>query len=407
MSREGDWMCPACQHLNFKKRDPCQRCSCPKNATAAEVSFQRTEALMPGDWYCGGLNCGAHNYASRVSCYRCGALKDYCGYGAGMLASAGYAYDAIPGWKSGDWICTRSIELRPEMAVFFRRFAKSVATAVAFGSQPKSTITGIRFGTLAAVSAGISSYYYFSSPNLVYLDQLNEDATPKFALNPDKWIEFKLQDKVEASHNTQLFRFSFDPNLKLGLDVASCIITRAPKQNDADGQTKYVIRPYTPISDPDAKGYFDLLIKVYPEGNMSQHFASLKPGDVVEVKGPIEKLKYSPNMKKHIGMIAGGTGITPMLQLIDAIVKNPDDNTQVFYTVDKPTNDWHGGTGYISKDMVVKGLPSPSDDILILVCGPPGLMNHISGDKAKDRSQGELTGVLKEIGFTENMVFKF
>ncbi|XP_073289704.1 NADH-cytochrome b5 reductase-like protein isoform X1 [Primulina huaijiensis] len=319
------------------------------------------------------------------------------------------------------------------MAVFFRRLAKS---AVAFGSQTKCN-TGIRFGTLAGVSAGISSYYYFSSPNLVYLDQLNEDAVPKIALNPDKWIEFKLQDKVEASHNTQLFRFSFDPNLKLGLDVASCIITRAPKQNDADGKTNYVIRPYTPISDPDAKGYFDLLIKVYPEGNMSQHFASLKPGDVVEVKGPIEKLRYNPNMKKHIGMIAGGSGITPMLQVIDAIVKNPDDNTQVsllyanvspddillkkkldllaashpnlkvFYTVDKPTKDWHGGTGYVSKDMVVKGLPSPSDDTLILVCGPPGLMKHISGDKAKDRSQGELTGILKEIGFTENMVFKF
>lgn len=27
------------------------------------------------------------------------------------------------------------------------------------------------------------------------------------------------------------------------------------------------------------------LLQVYPEGKMSQHFASLKPGDVVEVKG--------------------------------------------------------------------------------------------------------------------------
>lgn len=26
-------------------------------------------------------------------------------------------------------------------------------------------------------------------------------------------------------------------------------------------------------------------VQVYPEGKMSQHFASLKPGDVVEVKG--------------------------------------------------------------------------------------------------------------------------
>ncbi|KAK4479177.1 hypothetical protein RD792_014688 [Penstemon davidsonii] len=320
------------------------------------------------------------------------------------------------------------------MAMFFKRLAKSAPIAFGFQSNSKSRIT---FGALAAISGGISSYYYFSSQNLVYADQLNEDAAPKVALNPDKWIEFKLQDKVQASHNSQLFRFSFDPNVKLGLYVASCLITRAPKEQDAEGKTKYIIRPYTPISDPDAKGYFDLLIKVYPDGKMSQHFASLKPGDVVEVKGPIEKLRYSPNMKKHIGMIAGGTGITPMLQIINAILKNPDDNTQVsllyanvspddillknkldvlaathpnlkiYYTVDNPTKDWRGGSGYISKDMVVKGLPSPSDDTIILVCGPPGLMKHISGDKAKDRSQGELSGILKELGYAEDMVYKF
>ncbi|KAF6159017.1 hypothetical protein GIB67_042098 [Kingdonia uniflora] len=33
-----------------------------------------------------------------------------------------------------------------------------------------------------------------------------------------------------------------------------------------------------------------------------QHLSSLKPGDVVEVKGPIEKLRYTPNMKRNIGM---------------------------------------------------------------------------------------------------------
>ncbi|KAG6428488.1 hypothetical protein SASPL_112740 [Salvia splendens] len=319
------------------------------------------------------------------------------------------------------------------MATFFRRLAK--AAPIAIGCQTKSA-PRLRFGALAAISGGISAYYFYSSPNLGYLDELNEKDAPLAALNPDKWIEFKLQEKAQASHNTQLFRFSFDPDLKLGLHVASCLITRAPNGQNAEGKTKYVIRPYTPISDPDARGYFDLLIKVYPEGKMSQHFASLKPGDVVEVKGPIEKFRYSPNMKKHIGMIAGGSGITPMLQVIDAILKNPDDNTQVsliyanltpddillkkkldtlsasnpnlkvFYTVDNPTKDWLGGQGFISKQMVVKGLPGPSDDTLVLVCGPPGMMNHVSGDK-KDRAQGELRGILKELGYTEDMVYKF
>ncbi|KAL6331085.1 hypothetical protein AAG906_009513 [Vitis piasezkii] len=326
------------------------------------------------------------------------------------------------------------------MALFFKRLAKAapVAFTNAFGGQPKSGARNFRipFGAIAAVSGGIS-YYCFSSENLVHLDQINENAGPKVALNPDKWLEFKLQDTASVSHNTQLFRFSFDPTAKLGLDIASCILTRAPIGQDDEGKIKYVIRPYTPISDPDSKGYFDLLIKVYPEGKMSQHFSHLKPGDIIEVKGPIEKLRYTPNMKKQIGMIAGGTGITPMLQIIEAILKNPDDKTQVsliyanvspddillkkkldmlaathpnlkiFYTVDNPSNNWRGGTGYVSKDMVVKGLPAPSDDSLILVCGPPGMMKHISGNKAKDYSQGELTGILKELGYTEDMVYKF
>ncbi|XP_038712668.1 NADH-cytochrome b5 reductase-like protein isoform X2 [Tripterygium wilfordii] len=304
---------------------------------------------------------------------------------------------------------------------FFKRLAKAtpIVFSNAFGCQSSSTFT-VPFGAMAALSGGISFFYYFSSPTVVHLDQINEHPGPKIALNSDKWIEFKLQDTARVSHNTQLFRFSFDPTAKLGLDIASCILTRAPMAQDTEGKTKYIIRPYTPISDPDAKGYFDFLIKVYPEGKMSQHFASLKPGNVVEVKGPIEKLRYSPNMNKHIGMIAGGSGITPMLKVVEAILKNQDDDTQVsllyanvspddillkqkldslavshpnfkvFYTVDNPSKNWRGGAGYISKDMVVKGLPSPSDDTLILVCGPPGMMKHVSGDKAEDRSQGEV-----------------
>ncbi|KAE8735352.1 Zinc finger family protein, putative isoform 1 [Hibiscus syriacus] len=56
-----------------------------------------------GDWYCTALSCGAHNYASRTNCYRCGTIKnDYGGYS--MMGSES---SVPPGWKTGDWMCTR------------------------------------------------------------------------------------------------------------------------------------------------------------------------------------------------------------------------------------------------------------------------------------------------------------
>ena len=43
----------------------------------------------------------------------------------------------------------------------------------------------------------------------------------------------------------------------------------------------------------------------------------------------------------------------------------------------------------------------------VYVCGPPGFMNAVSGDKTVDKSQGELTGILKELGYNSNQVYKF
>lgn len=40
---------------------------------------------------------------------------------------------------------------------------------------------------------------------------------------------------------------------------------------------------------------------------------------------------------------------------------------QVFYVVSKESQGWKGGKGHVNKDMLKKGLPSPSDDTLILV----------------------------------------
>ncbi|KAJ9538950.1 hypothetical protein OSB04_031683 [Centaurea solstitialis] len=133
----GDWMCAACQHMNFKKRDACQRCHCPKFASSEEISsygMNRTEVLA-GDWYCATFNCGTHNYASRNACYRCGALKDYSAMMAASTASC-YGYDAsvVPGWKTGDWICNSIWNLRNDKV-----FGANVKDSALLGSTQSNS----------------------------------------------------------------------------------------------------------------------------------------------------------------------------------------------------------------------------------------------------------------------------
>lgn len=49
---------------------------------------------------------------------------------------------------------------------------------------------------------------------------------------------------------------------------------------------------------------------------MSKHIANLKVGDTLEMKGPIPKYNWEENKVENVGMIAGGTGITPMVSLL-------------------------------------------------------------------------------------------
>ena len=99
-------------------------------------------------------------------------------------------------------------------------------------------------------------------------------------------------------------------------------------------------------------------------------------------------------------MIAGGTGITPMLQIIRAALKNPLDRTKlsliyanvnvedillrseldelaekhkdrfkVFYVLNNPPPNWKGGVGIVTKDQVERHLPPTDHNIKVLMCG--------------------------------------
>lgn len=223
---------------------------------------------------------------------------------------------------------------------------------------------------------------------------------PTQILFPERLTEFPLIDKVPVSHNAAIYRFALPRDTDvLGLPIGQHITISA----SVDG--KEFTRSYTPISSEDDEGHFELLVKHYPEGKISQTLNSLKIGSSINVKGPKGRMVYQPNMSKEIGMIAGGTGIAPMLQILSAIVRNPYDTTKVslvfanvtaddillkedidtiaekypyfkvHYVLNTPPEGWTGSTGFVTEDIIKEHLPAPSPDTKILVCGPPGMVS--------------------------------
>ncbi|XP_047054845.1 NADH--cytochrome b5 reductase 1-like [Lolium rigidum] len=250
---------------------------------------------------------------------------------------------------------------------------------------------------------------------------LRRSKKPKGCLDPENFKEFKLVEKTQISHNVAKFRFALPtPTSALGLPIGQHISCRG---QDATGEE--VIKPYTPTTLDSDLGNFQLVIKMYPQGRMSHHFREMKVGDYMSVKGPKGRFKYQVGQVRAFGMIAGGSGITPMFQVARAILENPNDKTKVhliyanvttedillkeeldsmaeeypdrfkiYYVLNQPPEIWSGGVGFVSQDMVKTHCPAPADDIQILRCGPPPMNKAMAAH-------------LEALGYTKEMQFQF
>lgn len=320
-------------------------------------------------------------------------------------------------------------------------FLRSASTSVRF-------LTRRAYSTGAPVEKSSNSPYYFLGAGVVglgayfYLNQSQATMSTqeKSPLDPNNFVDFKLKKIIPYNHNTSTFVFELPNNEASLLPVTSCLVVKSSDSAAlVDAKGNPIIRPYTPISQPDEKGILSLLVKNYENGNASKHIHSLKEGDTLAVKGPIPKWPYKHNEFDEVALIGGGSGITPLYQVIshalpdpanrtkftlvysnvteadillrpeiDALQKKYPNKLEVVYALDKPPAGWTGPTGFISKDLLKKFVAPASlnEKVKVFICGPPGQVAALAGKKDGFK-QGELSGALKELGYTEDQVFKF
>lgn len=222
------------------------------------------------------------------------------------------------------------------------------------------------------------------------------------------------------------------------MSTCACILAKADLP-DRKGKSEAVIRPYTPISTNKDVGYFDLLVKDYGEhGRMSTYLTEkLAIDDHVEFKHTDFNVKIqAPFSQSHVGMLVGGTGITPMIQALHAIlgIENSQTKATMLYgsrvasdilgeellekwskqnerlevvhvLSNEPGNSyWTGARGHITRDLISDHLPAPEDkDSIIFICGPPPMYEALCGP----RDTKEVTGLLAEMGYNAEQVYKF
>lgn len=277
---------------------------------------------------------------------------------------------------------------------FYTGFAAATGIFTVIGSLVASKLS-----EFTKVKSGFTKYPPYmkcrkvarTNPHLVkgFLDAKEYKSLPlirKYALSPSvyKFI-FRLPNPQDA----------------LGLPIGQHVAIKA----HIDGTS--VSRSYTPTSNNLDKGLLELVIRCYPDGLLTgKYLANLEIGDEVQFRGPKGAMKYFKGLCNKIGMIAGGTGITPMYQLIRAICEDPTDLTEVsliyanrteddillrreleafaaaypqnfkiWYMLDTPPDNWSFGRGFVTAEIMKERLPAAAPDCKVMLCGPPGMVN--------------------------------
>ncbi|KAF2129352.1 hypothetical protein P153DRAFT_366751 [Dothidotthia symphoricarpi CBS 119687] len=292
---------------------------------------------------------------------------------------------------------------RPSLETSFSSRYSSFAGGFAIASVISTIAAGVvgkKLSTFTHIESGFGKY-----PPRRKQRQSVKPGNPHLAkgfLDPKEYKTLKVVRIDQLSPNVNRYVFKLPrPIDVVGLPIGQHVAIKAV----IDG--KSVSRSYTPTSNNLDAGILELVIKIYPDGLLTgKYFANLKVGDEVLFRGPKGAMGYKQGLCKHVGMIAGGTGITPMYQLIRAICEDEKDTTEVslilanrseddillrkelesfarrypknfkiWYMLDNPPPTWAYGSGFVTADIMKERLPSPGPDTKIMLCGPPGMVN--------------------------------
>jgi ferredoxin-NADP reductase len=214
---------------------------------------------------------------------------------------------------------------------------------------------------------------------------------------PRKSLILLLSQIEDQTHDAKTLRFILRP----GETFASRPGQFLTFNWIVDGQT--LPRCYSICSSPSRTGHLEITVKRTANGRVSTFLNQrARVGLAVEARGPSGQFCFEESQHRRIVLIAGGSGITPMMAMLRYIdelklatdvtliyfVKTPEDiifaselqrlkgsmqNFRYSVVVSQPDPSWQGSRGHLSRELIA-GNAGDLHACTFFFCGPPGMM---------------------------------
>ncbi|XP_022916781.1 cytochrome b5 reductase 4 isoform X2 [Onthophagus taurus] len=230
-------------------------------------------------------------------------------------------------------------------------------------------------------------------------------------------LKYTVINKIQVNQNTCLIELERVDNSKLTIPIGKHVRVFGKIKGEE------MSRSYTPVPASLFKQFKPslyttdnvcLMVKNYPNGNISKYVCGKSKYDIIEISRPLGAFNLQDIENKELFLLlAGGTGLTPMLGLISFLLErrvkksyhvtllffnrtdedilfkthfdtlHKDDNRfNVEYILSQPSSKWTGLSGHVSSPILedaiknlIKDTGYLQKDVYVAACGPTVFTN--------------------------------
>ena len=223
--------------------------------------------------------------------------------GTRNLLIAGFGAGIVGLWEISNWVTKSFMSEHLSRGGFSQGFMSASLLSAVLGA------TGLVFSSrMIKVGQDFTSF----PAHIHAANAVQSTNRPAGVLVRTEYQNLLLTQKTAVADGIYRMVFALPQKTSvLGLPIGQHVVIRG-YWDDGNGHHT-VTRSYTPVSNNSDLGRLELLIRYYADGQLTgKYMSKLQVGDSVEFRGPTGAMRYRKGLSRRLGMIAGGTGITPM-----------------------------------------------------------------------------------------------